>query len=775
MGDNLATGLLKGITVLDLADEKAAFCGKLLADLGAHVIKVEPPGGDISRLKPPMADVDGSRRSLWFEYHNAGKQCMTVALEHPDGERAFRRLVKSADIVIETFAPDYLERLGLGFDILQSVNPGVILASITGFGQTGPNRQWQSCDMVAAASGGQAFITGGPRQAPKAPFGEQVYYTASLFAAVGIGLALQARAFSGFGRHIDISLQEAALGALDHVMVRYFHDGIVAVRQGGRHWDRLFAMLPCRNGLIHVTPLLHWDTLVGWLDGEGMAADLTAARWSDARYRSEHTDHILDILSVWTKAHTVEFLFETSQLMGLPWAPVTAPMEVSASPQLAERHFWQSGDIKETGATCDFPGMPYKFDPSWDDGRHCPPHSGVQNQSGGAPIADLGETLRKDPPGKRPSDSPSLPLQGVRVLDFTRVLAGPFATRLLADFGAQVIKVQTRQTAVGAEDNTSAFFAAWNRNKLGITLDMRRPEAKSLVLELASVSDVIIENFSPRVLDNWDLTYNQLKAVKPDIILARMSAMGQTGPWRDYTAFAPTIHSLAGYTWLNKDDQNRPGGLGFAHADITAGLYCATAVLAALEARRLTGCGQLIDLSQYEAAVATLGPSLAAAAGDGPETASSMTPYADILAAPYGCYPCRGRDRWCAIAVMTDAQWKGLLQVMEHPAWTADGERFATMESRKNNTAVLDRYLIEWTRSQEAEALADKLQQAGIPAGVVQSAADVAKDAHLASRQVFSPLLHPYLGRQDCGTHPHSVHGSAPRPPAARTDAGTTQ
>ena len=746
MGDNLETGLLKDITVLDLADEKAAFCGKLLADLGAHVIKIEPPGGDISRLKPPMAEVDGSLHSLWFAYHNAGKPCMTMALDHPDGVRAFRQLVKSADIVIETFAPDDLERLGLGYDALQSLNPGVIMVSVTGFGQTGPNRQWQSCDLVAAATGGQAFITGGLRQAPKAPFGEQVYYTASLYAAVGIGLALQARALSGVGRHIDVSLQEAALGAMDHVMLRYFQDGIVAERQGGRHWDRLFAILPCRNGLIHMTPLLHWDTLVGWLDGEGMAADLTDARWSDASYRSDHADHILDILSVWTKAHTVEDLFETSQLMGLPWAPVTAPAEVSASPQLAERQFWQSGDIMESGAARAFPGMPYKFDPSWNDDRQCPSHPDAQNQSEVAPIADFGEPLPKDPAGKGVSDLPALPLQGIRVLDFTRVLAGPFATRLLADFGAQVIKVQTRQTAVGAEDNSSAFFAAWNRNKLGITLDMRRPEAKSLALELAAVSDVIIENFSPRVLDNWDLTYHRFKAVKPDIILTRMSAMGQTGPWRDCTAFAPTIHSLSGHTWLNQDDQNRPGGLGFAHADITAGLYCATAVLAALEARRRTGCGRLIDLSQYEAALTTLGPVLAAA-GDRPGTASSMTLYADLLAAPYGCYPCRGLDRWCAIAVMTDAQWQRLVKVLEQPAWAADGERFATMENRKNNAAVLDRYLIEWTRSQEAEALAHKLQQVGIPAGAVQSAADIAKDSHLMSRHVFSSVIHPYLGR----------------------------
>ena len=201
-------------------------------------------------------------------------------------------------------------------------------------------------------------------------------------------------------------------------------------------------------------------------------------------------------------------------------------------------------------------------------------------------------------------------LSGLRVLDFTWMLAGPFATRILADFGAEVIKVQSGKTATGAESNVRGYFNNWNRNKRSIALDMTHPEGRELVLKLAGISDVVIDNFSPRVMANWGLNYEALKEVNPDLIMVSMSGLGQTGPWRNFVAFGPTLHALSGLTSLTSFPDTAPVGLGYAHADPIAGLYAAFSVLAALECRDRTGQGQYIDLSEYEAICTLMGPAL---------------------------------------------------------------------------------------------------------------------------------------------------------------------
>ena len=202
------------------------------------------------------------------------------------------------------------------------------------------------------------------------------------------------------------------------------------------------------------------------------------------------------------------------------------------------------------------------------------------------------------------------PLTGVRVLDFTWMLAGPYATRILADFGAEVIKVQSKKTAKGVESNPTTYFNTWNRNKRSVTLDMSCPEAREILLKLIERSDVLIENFSPRVMLNWNLSYEKLKEVKPGLIMLSMSAMGHTGPWKDYVAYGPTLHALSGLTYLTSFEKDSPMGLGYAYADSISGLYAALAVLAALEYRERTGKGQYIDLSEYEAICTLMGPVL---------------------------------------------------------------------------------------------------------------------------------------------------------------------
>ncbi|MBW1802621.1 MAG: CoA transferase, partial [Deltaproteobacteria bacterium] len=301
-------------------------------------------------------------------------------------------------------------------------------------------------------------------------------------------------------------------------------------------------------------------------------------------------------------------------------------------------------------------------------------------------------------------------LKGLRVLDLTRVLAGPYATRLMADFGAEVIKIQSGKTARGAESNTSPYFIAWNRNKRSITLDMDHPEARSLFLRLVEISDVLVENFSPRVMSNWGMEYDALKQVNAKLIMMSMSAMGQSGPWKDLVAFGPTLQSMAGLTYLTSFSAKSPMGIGFAYADIIAGLYATLAVLAALEYRDRTGQGQYIDLSQYDAICTTIGPALLDVMTNKRTLLPQGNDSADVQAAPCGCYRCAGDDRWCVIAVFTEDEWRAFCDLMGNPAWTKE-ERFATLSKRKAHKTDLNEYIQNWTIQHTAEEVVELLQK----------------------------------------------------------------
>jgi len=365
---------LSGRRILDLADEKASFCSKLLADMGAEVFKIERPGGDTSRTVGPFW---GNRlhpeKSLSFWYHNTGKLGITLNLDSEEGQQIFRRLAQNADVVVESFPPGYLDKLGAGYQALSELNPGLIMASVTGFGQDGPHREYHSCDIVASATGGQMSVCGAPDTPPLKPYGQQPYYLSSLFAATGILLALRQRKQSGQGQHIDISMQEAVAATLEHVMVRYFYEGTVSRRQGSRHWNDSFCTLPCKDGHILLSPSMEWDTLVDLLDNEGLAADLKEEKWRDEAYRAQHFDYIIQALQRWTSNHTTAELFELGQLMRLPWAPVASPANVADSPQLNARNFFVPVAHPEADTSFIYPGAPYKFSRSpWSIPRRAP-------------------------------------------------------------------------------------------------------------------------------------------------------------------------------------------------------------------------------------------------------------------------------------------------------------------------------------------------------------------------------------------------------------------
>jgi len=352
--------ILSRYRVLDLAGEKGMFCSRLLADMGAGVIRVEEPGKD-------------SARSDWFGETNVGKLDITLILGVRQGQEIFKRLVKTADVVVESYQPGYLERLGLGYSELSKVNPRLVMASITGFGQIGPYRDYKSCDMVASALGGQMYVCGEPQSPPLKPFGNQTYYTACLFAAIGVLLALQKRHASGKGQHIDISLQECVASTLDHVLVRYFSESMIAKRQGSLHWNNAFRIFPCQDGYILLTLFRRWQMVVEWLDSEGMAEDLTDEKWQDREKRLQQLGHIIEVLERWTKSHTVAELVEKGQLMHLPWAEVTSIPGLVDSPQLKERGFFVEVEHPQSGKKYELHGAPVKMSRSpWQVGGRVP-------------------------------------------------------------------------------------------------------------------------------------------------------------------------------------------------------------------------------------------------------------------------------------------------------------------------------------------------------------------------------------------------------------------
>ena len=347
------------------------------------------------------------------------------------------------------------------------------------------------------------------------------------------------------------------------------------------------------------------------------------------------------------------------------------------------------------------------------------------------------------------------PLDGVKVLDFTHVLAGPFATRVLADMGADVVKVGTAARPPANAPGTP-YYLMWNRNKRSLALDVGTDAGRAVCRRLCETADVVIDNFSAGVLDRWGVGYDTTSAANPGVIYVQMSGMGSDGPWSGFVTYAPTIHALAGITQLTGVPGREDIGMGFSYNDHQAGLHAAVAVLAALAARRRTGRGQRVDLSQFEVGVNLLGPALLDYFVNGRAAGpmGNRLPY--DLAAPHGCFPCAGAastdvadERWVAIACLTDAHWEGLRRAMGDPEWAHDTV-LATAAGRIAAVDELERHVTDWTKGLAAEEVMARCQREGTPAGVVQNGVDLAeRDPELARAGFLMEFTdpHPTAGR----------------------------
>jgi benzylsuccinate CoA-transferase BbsE subunit len=369
-------GALSGLRVLDLADQSGALAGRLLAGLGAEVVAVEPPGGHPMRALPPFwAGAPEPDRSLFFWFYQAGKLGLTLDRTRPAGAELLLRLAARADVLIETEPPGTLAALGCGPERLRAENPGLVVASITPFGQRGPWRGWGASDTVAQAMGGMLYVNGHADRPPLRSLGLQAYHQAGIFAAIGIMGALFARERTGRGQDIDVSLQAAVAGALEHVPGFWHQAGLVARRQGTLHWTRYFRVGRCRDGYVMHCTLGDWTALVEWIKADGMAENLDDPAWEDLTLRRDAAEHVFDVLDRWAARYTVAELMEGAQLRRIPYAAVRPPEALLADAQLADRGFFVPIEHPGLGITVPYPGAPFRLeDAPWRVAR--PPRPG---------------------------------------------------------------------------------------------------------------------------------------------------------------------------------------------------------------------------------------------------------------------------------------------------------------------------------------------------------------------------------------------------------------
>ena len=329
-------------------------------------------------------------------------------------------------------------------------------------------------------------------------------------------------------------------------------------------------------------------------------------------------------------------------------------------------------------------------------------------------------------------------LEGVRILDFTWVVAGPVAVRILADQGAEVIKIERRDT-LDLGTRRGGFSGNLHRGKESTVVNMADPRGIEIAQKLAAISDVVIDNFSARVMRNWGLDYESLKKIRPDIIAVSMSGFGHSGPHKDYVSYGPTLQALSGYTLQMRHPGREPAGWGYSYADMTGGYSGALAVLMALWHRKQTGQGQFVDLAQFEAISSLVGPGLLDILNNQTSSQPVGNRSQEAPAAPHGVYRCKGDDRWCAVAVFTEAEWQSLCRVLGQPAWTREA-RFASLADRLQHQDALDEYIAAWTQQHTAEEVMTRLQEVGIAAGVVANGEDLDRDPQLRARGYWAQL-----------------------------------
>jgi crotonobetainyl-CoA:carnitine CoA-transferase CaiB-like acyl-CoA transferase len=738
-GDQTALGAFQ---VLDLTQGVGQYATRLLADLGVDVIRIEPRGGGPARQAAPFAgDVPDPDRSLPFIHFNTNKRSIALDLADAADRRTLLQLVAGADAVIEDGAPGSLATLGLGYRDLERVNPAIVVTSVTPFGQTGPHAHWQGNDLIAQAMSDWLFNVGDEGDQPCAGPSDPSVHIGGTHAALGTLIALYSRQTNGVGQHIDVSVQEAMITSSSAMPIGRFSAATQVMRRFGSDTNLAGVnCYQCSDGYvvmnIHFAHL--WKRLVEWIDHPV----LNDPYWLSMTARHESADVAEEIIKEFTFSMTTNAFLTGARKLGLPVAPVNTFTEVGRSEQLAARDWFQDLAHPSLGVVR-MPGFPWAL--SETSPRFTRP----------APLVDehrdeiMREVGHRKPssPAKAVHDAPVRPpLDGIRVIDLTRAWAGPFCTRLLADYGAEVIKVESGLFDTQREGRAGTYTEL-NRNKLSITVDLHSAEGQELIKSLAEKSDVLVNNYRPGTLERFNLGYDVLRKVNPNIVVLSMPGYGSTGPGREYASHGAQLMADSGmyYIWGHPDTPMEMRGK-VSIPDFLGGAQGALVVMAALHARNVIGGGQEVEIAQSEALAAALGVGLLDSTVNGRDwqPAGNRKSYA----APHDLYPCHGRDSFCAVVCATDDQWRVLAKAIGRPALAEDA-RFATLVDRIANIDEMDGIIGAWTQERSPRQVMYELQKAGVPSSAVQSGEDVYFDVHLRERQFVVPVDDPESGPMD--------------------------
>jgi crotonobetainyl-CoA:carnitine CoA-transferase CaiB-like acyl-CoA transferase len=730
---------LAGLRVVDLADEKGELCGRLLADLGADVLRIEPPGGARSRSLPPIHQ----GASLGFALRNAGKRGATLDLSAAAGRARLHELLAAADVLIESFEPAERARLTLDPGDLLARHPHLVFASLSDFGSRGPYRDWVATDDVLDAMGGMVFKAGVAAKPPLIPPAAIGVDVASVTAAYAVLLALYQRRLSGAGQHIDFSTllgiaQTTDWSFCNASILRNGKFPINEVRQGS---GPVYTIYACKGGYVRLIVLSprQWRAMWEWLGKPEAFAD---PHWETFVARLQNADLLTKLYEAHFASMSMEEVSEEAQRRGIVCTPVLRPDEV-----LRNEHLRARGTFVELPVA---PGVRGPFASGFleVDGVRQGPGQGAPAAGADDSAAFLAGAAKRALP--RPGvAAPAAPLAGIRVLDFGIGGVGVEAGRLLAEYGAEVIKVETRsypdfmRTVTGGW--TSPSFASSSRSKQSFGVNVKKPEGLAQLKKLIAQSDVIIENSATGTMDDMGIGWSTIQALNPRAILVSSQLMGSRGPWASWIGYGPSTQPVGGLVHLwNYDDQDFPAGSAAIFPDHLVGRICALGAMAGLLSREGSGSGSHVEAAQIEAVTGMLGE-LLLKAGLAP---GSVKPRGNWNArgAPWGAYPCAGEQQWIVITVRDDADWQRLREAMGDPDWARDAA-WGKAAGRLAQSRELDAKLGEWTRQHAKRELAALLQQHGVPAGPVFTGTDMLDDPHFQAWRYAREVEVEPLGR----------------------------
>ncbi len=711
---------------------------------------MEPPQGDPGRhLGPFKGGTADPEASLPFSYFNANKKSVVIDLATTVGRDKLRDLARYFDVVIETYPPGVLADWGLDYPALKEHNAGLVMASITGFGLSGPHSHFRAPSIVCAAMGGIMYLCGSSDKPPLVEPENQPYHLASAFAALGVLMALRHRDLTGRGQRVEVSCQEVQ-AAQQHVMVNYSANANVLKRAGSRTpvgGGMPYGVYPTADGFCHLVVIStsHWRNFVKWM---GNPDALTDAIWDNRHTRIANADLIEHFTTEFTGGFPKKEFFLQGQSRRVTTAPINGPDEFVRDPHVRQTETFQTLDHPVLGH-CKLVRPPFRLSATPASIRRAAPALG---QDTAEVLGRVGEAPRVG--CAQPPTATTLPLAGLRILDLSQAVAGPVLTQLLAAFGAEIIKVesQAHQQRGRAREGMDprivlqqrVTFADMNRNKRSITVNLGTEEGRRLLRRLVPRCDVVVENFSPRVMDRWGLGYEDLRKLRNDIIMVRLPGFGLAGPYKDYVGLAAVAMAVTGmYHLWSYPDASEPAGPPVWAPDYLSAAFGGVALLSALRHRDATGEGQLVELSQMDATAFVMGATYL----DYFINDHVQEPMGNGHSrhAPHGVYRCLGEDQWCVIAVQNQEEWDSLCRVMGSPSWAED-PAFATPQDRLRHGDRLDRCIENWTVRHSAHNVMDTLQEGGVPAAVVQDGASLFSDSHLRDRAFLTTVDHPLTG-----------------------------